>query len=90
MTSENFALDQCIDRVARWIVEANHVVIFTGAGLSTASGLPDYRGPDGVWTRRDKGLPPPSMRTSWDKVTPNAGHLAIVELERLGKVQFLI
>ncbi len=79
-----------IQTAAEWLVAAKHVVIFTGAGLSTASGLPDYRGPDGVWTRRDAGLPPPVAKRSYERVQPNEGHHAIVELERLGKVQLLI
>ena len=52
--------------------------------------MPDFRGPNGVWTRRDKGLPPLKVKISQDKMRPNEGHYAIVELERLGKVQFLI
>jgi len=40
---------------------AGGVVAFTGAGLSTAAGIPDFRGPDGVWTRQRDGRPPPSM-----------------------------
>ncbi|MEX2715545.1 MAG: NAD-dependent deacetylase [Candidatus Sigynarchaeum springense] len=79
-----------IETTASWIVNAHHVVIFTGAGISTASGIPDFRGPDGVWTRRDKGLPPPAYKVPPDQVKPNEGHMAIVELEKLGKVQFLI
>jgi NAD-dependent deacetylase len=40
-----------LDRVARWVREARHVVALTGAGVSTASGIPDFRGPQGLWTR---------------------------------------
>ncbi|MCK4687172.1 MAG: NAD-dependent deacetylase, partial [Candidatus Lokiarchaeota archaeon] len=48
-------LEEKIDLVAKWIAESERLIVFTGAGISTASGLPDYRGPEGVWTRRDKG-----------------------------------
>ena len=40
-----------LDEVAHWIREASRVVALTGAGISTDSGIPDFRGPDGVWTR---------------------------------------
>jgi NAD-dependent SIR2 family protein deacetylase len=90
MEMREHVLDQYIETTARWILEAEHVIVFTGAGISTASGIPDYRGPDGVWTRRDKGLPPPPLATPIDQVGPNAGHDAIVRLERLGRVQLLI
>jgi NAD-dependent deacetylase len=43
-----------------------------------------------VWTRRDAGLPPPQWRVSPNQVKPNASHLALVELQRLGKLQFVI
>jgi NAD-dependent SIR2 family protein deacetylase len=82
-------LENRIETLARWMFEAKHLVVFTGAGISTESGLPDFRGPDGVWTRRDKGLPPPQMR-DWTSVEPNLGHMAIVELHKLGKLRFLI
>jgi NAD-dependent SIR2 family protein deacetylase len=83
-------LDQRIHIFARWLYESKYPVIFTGAGISTESGLPDFRGPDGLWTRQDKGLPPRPMAVSWDDVEPNAGHLSIRELQRLGKLKFLI
>ncbi|HEY9284080.1 MAG TPA: Sir2 family NAD-dependent protein deacetylase [Pyrinomonadaceae bacterium] len=79
-----------IETVAGWILEAGHVVAFTGAGISTDSGIPDFRGPDGVWTRRDAGLAPPRWRVAPGQVEPNRSHLALVELQGLGKLQFLI
>lgn len=45
------ATNATLARVADWIVAAERVVALTGAGVSTGSGIPDYRGPDGVWTR---------------------------------------
>ncbi len=82
-------LEEKIELAANWIFESNHLVVFTGAGLSTDSGLPDYRGPDGVWTRRDAGIPPPKS-PPWDQVSPNQGHYSIVELLKLGKLDYLI
>jgi len=86
----NEGLTQRIETLAQWMYEARHLVVFTGAGISTESGLPDFRGPDGLWTRRDKGLPPEPMKVPWDAVEPNAGHLAIAELQKLDKLKFLI
>ena len=39
------------ETVAGWIRESDRVVVLTGAGISTESGIPDFRGPEGVWTR---------------------------------------
>ena len=81
-------LDKRIKTFARWMFEAKHIVVFTGAGISTESGLPDFRGPDGIWTRQARGLPPKPRPFS--SVEPNAGHMAIVELQKLGKLSFLV
>jgi mono-ADP-ribosyltransferase sirtuin 6 len=75
--------------LAKWLYKSRYPVFFTGAGISTESGLPDFRGPDGVWTRRDKGLPPPASKP-WEAVEPSCGHLALVELQKIGKLKFLI
>ncbi|MFX1311258.1 MAG: Sir2 family NAD-dependent protein deacetylase [Promethearchaeota archaeon] len=82
-------LEEKFDLVARWIAESERLVVFTGAGCSTGSGLPDFRGPNGLWTRRDKGLPPPKSKP-WDQVEPNSNHYAIVELMEMGKLDYLI
>lgn len=81
-------LDKRISTLAQWMHEAKRLVVFTGAGISTESGIPDFRGPDGIWTRQAKGLP-----TKWPDLSvadPNAGHMVIVELQELGKLTFLI
>jgi NAD-dependent deacetylase len=88
--TEGQRLEQHIATIARWIIEGEHIVAFTGAGISTDSGIPDFRGPKGVWTRRDAGLPPPRWRVSPGQIKPNASHLSLVELQRLGKLGFLI
>jgi mono-ADP-ribosyltransferase sirtuin 6 len=84
------SLDEQTLTIAQWIVNSKHLVAFTGAGISTASGIPDFRGPDGVWTRKDKGLPPPKMKKPWSQIAPNSGHYFLAELQELGILKFLI
>jgi NAD-dependent deacetylase len=40
------------ERLVRFLRTSERILIFTGAGVSTGSGIPDFRGPEGVWTRR--------------------------------------
>ena len=83
-------LDSRTQTLAQWMFEAERLVVFTGAGISTESGLPDFRGPDGVWTRQEKGLPPRPVDLDWSTVEPNEAHRAIVDLQEMGKLAFLI
>jgi NAD-dependent deacetylase len=94
--------------VRDWIGGAQRVVVLTGAGISTDSGIPDFRGPQGVWTTNPKAeklsdiryymSDPEVRRLSWQsrlehsawRAQPNAGHVALVELERRGKLHALI
>jgi NAD-dependent deacetylase len=82
-------LNTRINTLAEWMTQSKHLVLFTGAGISTESGVPDFRGPNGLWTRKEKGLPLPP-KTDWTLIQPNQGHMAIIELQNIGKLEFLI
>ena len=88
MKNTEESLNQRIKILARWMFESKRLVIFTGAGISTESGLPDFRGPDGLWTRKSKGLS--TEIKEWSSAEPNIGHRAIVEIQESGKLRFLI
>ncbi len=94
--------------VAGWLSDASQVVVLTGAGISTESGIPDFRGPQGVWTKDPKAeklsnihyyMSDPEIRVlAWQSrlehpawtAEPNAGHLALAELERKGRLHTLV
>lgn len=96
------------ETVASWLREANAVVVLTGAGISTESGIPDFRGPQGVWTKDPEAERRATLQyymanrdarvASWKgrrtspllDAQPNAGHLALAELERKGKLDLLV
>lgn len=71
------------------IRDSKHIVIFTGAGISTSSGIPDFRGPDGVWTREARGLPPPKMK-DFKTIKPTLTHMAIAKLVEDGIVKAVL
>lgn len=96
-------------RLARALVSsAQRITVLTGAGISTDSGIPDFRGPNGVWTKNPKAermatlqhyLADPEVRElAWQSriaspawtARPNAGHLALVNLERQGRLHALV
>ncbi len=95
------------ERAARELIaEASRIVGFTGAGISTESGVPDFRSPDGVWARNrtvyfQEFLSSEAGRVeywrqkiaAWPdmrEARPNAGHYAFVELHKQGRLQALI
>uniref|UniRef100_A0A914YKA4 protein acetyllysine N-acetyltransferase n=1 Tax=Panagrolaimus superbus TaxID=310955 RepID=A0A914YKA4_9BILA len=82
-------LEKQAAQLAQWIKDSKHFVVFTGAGISTSAGIPDFRGPQGVWTLRAKGEYPKSS-TSTLSAVPTKGHMALVEMEKKGLLKFLI
>jgi NAD-dependent SIR2 family protein deacetylase len=82
-------LAQKVRQLADWIRTSNYTVVYTGAGVSTSAKLPDYRGPQGVWTLREKGLVP-KMDVSIDQALPTPTHMSLVQLEKEGIVKFVV
>ena len=101
-------MDETLRTLCRLVETSRRIVVLTGAGISTESGIPDFRGPQGVWTKDPKAerlsnihhyMSDPEVRKiSWRsrldhpawQAAPNAGHQALAELERMGKLHALI
>uniref|UniRef100_A0A6J0SJH4 protein acetyllysine N-acetyltransferase n=2 Tax=Pogona vitticeps TaxID=103695 RepID=A0A6J0SJH4_9SAUR len=82
-------LEEKTRRLADMIREAANIVFHTGAGISTASGIPDFRGPNGVWTMEERGLAP-KFDTTFENARPSKTHMALLGLQRAGILQFLV
>ncbi|KIY99709.1 mono-ADP-ribosyltransferase sirtuin 6 [Monoraphidium neglectum] len=78
-----------VERLAEMVRCAERVVAFTGAGISTACGIPDFRGPGGVWTLQRAGKPPPRLQTSFVYAKPSLTHMALVALMQAGKLTYI-
>ena len=97
-----------MSRAAGILRRAGRVTVLTGAGISTDSGIPDFRGPQGVWTKNPAAEKTSTLshyladaevrRVAWQQrlhspawdARPNAGHRALVDLERQGRLVALI
>ena len=95
-----------IERLAGMITDARRAVVFTGAGISTESGIPDFRSPTGIWSQAtpiyyQEFLASEEARIeAWRRkllvdrdiagATPNRGHRAVAKLVRIGKVSSVI
>lgn len=94
------------ERLVELLRSASRILVFTGAGISTGSGIPDFRGPEGVWKRRQPVYYHDFMRSEsariehWDykleawpsfrAAKPNAIHEAVFKLERANKVRAVV
>ncbi|MFI4974658.1 MAG: NAD-dependent deacetylase [Caulobacterales bacterium] len=94
------------EKLAQMIADSRRMVVFTGAGISTESGIPDFRSPGGVWTkmspiyfqdfvasaarRREAWERAFTGRAGWVGAKPNAGHFAVARLVHAGKVAAVI
>jgi len=65
-----------------------HMVVYTGAGVSTSAKIPDYRGPQGVWTLQEKGMQP-QFDVTIEQALPTISHMALVELLEKNIMKFL-
>jgi NAD-dependent deacetylase len=97
---------QAIKRLGELIGRAERILCFTGAGISTGSNIPDFRGPNGVWqTRRpvyyqEFVASEEARRDYWEfklegypafrDARPNAAHLAVARLQAMGKLHLLV
>jgi len=95
-----------IEQLRQWLSTHDRIFVLTGAGISTASGIPDYRGPDGLWKRsapityqafmRDLAMRARYWMRSfigWPAVAhaqPNRAHEALMELESQGRITMLV
>ncbi|XP_070600111.1 NAD-dependent protein deacylase sirtuin-6 [Erythrolamprus reginae] len=82
-------LERKIHQLADLIQNSFNVVFHTGAGISTASGIPDFRGPNGVWTMEERGLVP-KFDITFENAKPSKTHMALLELHRVGILHFLV
>ncbi|RTL54733.1 MAG: NAD-dependent deacetylase [Bradyrhizobiaceae bacterium] len=104
MTAMNFADN--LERLGEWIAEAAAIVPFTGAGISTESGIPDFRSPGGLWTK-NRPIPYDEFMSSQDardeawrrrlamqdcftSARPGRGHRALASLYKAGKVPAVV
>jgi NAD-dependent deacetylase len=95
-----------IKRIAAWLQAANRAVVFTGAGMSTESGIPDFRSPGGIWTKYrtvyyDEFLRSPAARYEYWRqkseghrafadAEPNVGHRVIAQWEADRRIRGVI
>ncbi|GFN83404.1 NAD-dependent protein deacetylase sirtuin-6-like [Plakobranchus ocellatus] len=68
---------------------SKHIVVHTGAGISTSAGIPDFRGPKGVWTLEERGESP-QHEVTFESAQPTITHMALVALERAGIVNYVV
>ncbi|MCB2228970.1 MAG: Sir2 family NAD-dependent protein deacetylase [Desulfarculaceae bacterium] len=99
-------MDDKIRALARLVKEGGRLVVFTGAGMSTESGIPDYRSPGGIWERHKPVMYPDFVAHPWaredywrfyqewfpgfSEARPNAGHQALGRLHAAGLLRGVV
>ncbi|KAJ5200720.1 hypothetical protein N7491_008474 [Penicillium cf. griseofulvum] len=83
------AVDKKAEALAAQIKKSKHFIVFTGAGVSTSAGIPDFRGPEGNWTLRAQGKKQTKVANTLQAI-PTPSHMALVELQNQGILKHLI
>ncbi|KAI1371704.1 NAD-dependent deacetylase sirtuin-7 [Hypoxylon crocopeplum] len=83
------AIDRKAEALVKQIKKSKHMIVFTGAGISTSAGIPDFRGPEGIWTLRAQGRQRTGAVNTLQAV-PTLTHMALVELQDRGILKYLI
>lgn len=78
-----------VETLAEWIRESQYMVVHSGAGISTSTGIPDFRGPNGVWTMEERGETP-HFNTTFEDARPSLTHMALLQMQRTGRLKYLI
>ncbi|ELR25303.1 SAP domain containing protein [Acanthamoeba castellanii str. Neff] len=79
-------LDALVVQLAKLVEASRRMVVYTGAGISTSAGIPDFRGKNGLWVR---GAPKRAV-VELTTIEPTPTHRVLAELERMGKVHFIV
>ncbi|KAJ8011656.1 hypothetical protein DPEC_G00060520 [Dallia pectoralis] len=82
-------LREKVEAMAELIRKSQYLVVHSGAGISTSSGIPDFRGPKGVWTMEERGESP-HIETTFEEARPSLTHMALLGLQRAGYLKYLI
>ncbi|KAK1450296.1 NAD-dependent deacetylase sirtuin-7 [Colletotrichum melonis] len=83
-------LDVKASQLVNLIKKSKHFIAFTGAGISTSAGIPDFRGPEGAWTLRAQGRQRTGKTTDTLQAIPTKTHMALVELQDRGILKYLV
>ena len=103
-------MEDKVSRLAQILKESDNIVFFGGAGISTASGIPDFRSSEGLYSKRINKHFSPEQAVShtffvrypedffefykenliYPKAKPNACHIALAELEKMGKIKAVV
>src|SRR5690349_1954981 len=91
---EHFEAERILEMKARQLVDlikaSRHFTVFTGAGISTSAGIPDFRGPQGVWTLQAQGRSRTEPSVDCVEAIPTPTHMSIVQLLREGSLKYVI
>ncbi|KUJ14051.1 DHS-like NAD/FAD-binding domain-containing protein [Mollisia scopiformis] len=84
------AIDLKAQTLVDQIKKSKHFIAFTGAGVSTSAGIPDFRGPEGAWTLRAQGRQRTGKTVSTLQAIPTPTHMALVDLQNRGILKYLL